>query len=520
MGADDMSLPLLSFLAVGVVAGCYAWRRSLRPNFPPGPPGLPILGNVFDTPITEPWRAYKTLGENYGDIIHLRVLTQDMIILNSYEAIKDLLEHRSQNYSDRPHIPGNDLVDFGWGTGFLPYGEEWKTHRKIFQYALRSERMPLYQSMQLMKICQLLKNMCDTPADYERHFRSFSTAISMAATYDYHPAPRDDPMVNNLKILAGVGVSLLGPAHSLLFAAFPFLMYVPSWFPGATWQRTADKGRKVVNWWLTAPVQHVQDKMAEGPIAPCLVGDALSRIDEKRTDAENAIRLIKGAAASSLLGASDTTDSTLQVFVLAMVLNPDAQRRAQAEIQAVVGSERLPDFSDRPNMPYIEAVYRETLRWHPALPFALVRSAVNDDIYRGYSFPKGVTIIPNLWQVHIPFRYPDPFTFNPNRFFDDNGNLNDDTVSFAYGFGRRVCVGRALAENSVWAAIVNLLAVFSFEAPLDETGRPVKIEPRFTTGLTSHPESFPVQITMRMDPQKFTSLLGTENDVDELATNG
>jgi len=291
-------------------------------------------------------------------------------------------------------------------------------------------------------------------------------------------------------------------------------MYLPSWFPGATWQRTADAGRKVVDWWLTAPVQYVKDKMADGPIAPCLVGDALSRIDEKHADAQNAIRIIKGAAASSLLAASDTTDSTLQVLVLAMVLHPDVQKRAQDEIQAVVGTDRLPDFSDRPNLSYIEAVLRETLRWHPVLPFSVVRSVLNDDIYRGYSFPKGVTIIPNLWAIaHDEARYPDPSTFDPTRFFDDGGHLNDDTVSYAFGFGRRICAGRALADTSMWSAMVNLLAVFSFEAPLDETGKPVKIVPRFTAGFTSHPEPFPVKIALRSEAlaQKIASLLETDD---------
>ncbi|KAF8554439.1 cytochrome P450 [Imleria badia] len=515
MGADSVTLALLSFLATGIIGSYYAWRRSLRPHFPPGPPGLPILGNVFDIPVTEPWKAYKRLGEKYGDLVHIRVLTQDLIILNSYEAIKDLLEQRSQNYSDRPHIPANDMVDFNWGTGFLPYGDEWKTHRKIFQQAFRSENIAFYQSMQSMKTRELLKNMCDSPANFVQHFRSYSTAISMAATYDYHPAPRDDPMVHNLTVLAGVAVALLGPVQSTIFAAFPFLMYLPSWFPGATWQRTADEGRKVINWWLTAPVQSVKDKMADGQIATCLVADALSRIDEKQGDASNALRLIKGAAASSLIAASDTTDSVLQVLVLAMVLHPDVQRRAQAEIQAVVGSERLPDFSDRPNLPYIEAVLRETLRWHPVLPFSVVRSVLKDDIYRGYSFPRGVTIIPNLWQrravAHDEARYLDPFVFNPSRFFDDKGKLNDDTVSYAFGFGRRICVGRALADSSTWSGMVNLLATFSFEAPLDDAGKPVEVVPRFTAGFTSHPEPFPVKITMRLDAKKLDSLLGTDD---------
>ena len=58
----------------------------------------------------------------------------------------------------------------------------------------------------------------------------------------------------------------------------------------------------------------------------------------------------------------------MNVFVLAMVLFPEAQKRAQKEIDAVVGSDRLPGFSDRPSLPFVEALLRETLRWYPVVP--------------------------------------------------------------------------------------------------------------------------------------------------------
>ncbi|KIJ67134.1 hypothetical protein HYDPIDRAFT_38552 [Hydnomerulius pinastri MD-312] len=108
--------------------------------------------------------------------------------------------------------------------------------------------------------------------------------------------------------------------------------------------------------------------------------------------------------------------------------------------------------------------------------------------------------------AHDETRYPDPFTFNPGRFFADTGALNDDTVSYTFGFGRRICVGRHLADASLWSAMANLLAAFTIEAPLDADGHPMKITPRFTTALTSHPEHFPVKVTPRFDPEKLSAL--------------
>lgn len=65
---------------------------------------------------------------------------------------------------------------------------------------------------------------------------------------------------------------------------------------------------------------------------------------------------------------TEQTASTLVIFILAMMLYPEVQERAWKEIDAVVGTERLPNFEDRLSLPYVEAVLRETLRWHPVFP--------------------------------------------------------------------------------------------------------------------------------------------------------
>ena len=104
---------------------------------------------------------------------------------------------------------------------------------------------------------------------------------------------------------------------------------------------------------------------------------------------------------------SAQTLSTFLVFHLAMVLNPEVQAKAQAEIDRVVGKDRLPNFDDRPALPYVEAILRETLRWHPVAPFGasiiplffdillmilsgIPHATTTSDIYKGYFIPKGL----------------------------------------------------------------------------------------------------------------------------------
>jgi len=123
-----------------------------------------------------------------------------------------------------------------------------------------------------------------------------------------------------------------------------------------------------------------------------------------------------------------------------MVLNPEVMKKGQEELDRVVGRERLPDFSDRENLPYIDALVKELLRWNPPTPIAVPNRAMQDDVYRGYFIPAGATVIQNVWAIfRDPNIYPDPEAFNPDRFLKD-GKINplvfnpEDRV---FGAGRR-----------------------------------------------------------------------------------
>lgn len=80
-----------------------------------------------------------------------------------------------------------------------------------------------------------------------------------------------------------------------------------------------------------------------------------------------------------------------------MILFPDVQKKAQEEIDRVVGTNRLPTIADRLALPYIEAVVKEVLRWHPVAPMALPHTSTEEDVIDGYSIPKGSILLANVW---------------------------------------------------------------------------------------------------------------------------
>ncbi|OJT10986.1 O-methylsterigmatocystin oxidoreductase [Trametes pubescens] len=181
---------------------------------------------------------------------------------------------------------------------------------------------------------------------------------------------------------------------------------------------------------------------------------------------------------------------------MAMALHPETLQKAQAELDRVVGTERMPTIDDRAGLPYIDALIKETMRWHPAVPLGFARTIARDDVYEGFNIPKGTILVPNVWAIafapHGPY---DPYTFAPERFLAaDSEDMPPDPAVWAFGFARRICPGRYLAENSVFILIATILAMFDISLPDG-----VELTPKFTKGLVSYPEPFKCKITVRSD---------------------
>ncbi|KAG1821987.1 cytochrome P450 [Suillus subaureus] len=463
-------------------------KRKVLP-LPPGPRPMPIIGNIRGIDINAPWLGYTEWGKQYGDIVYSHLFGQHIKV-----AI-ELLEKRSYNYSDRPDLPTNVLLGFGFNTILMKYGARWRYQRRIFHQAFRAEASLNYRPMQQRKAQQLIRNMLDTPEKFVSHVRAFSSSVIMSASYDYD-TKHDDPLVALIGMSLELAVQELKPEIAAVFIAFPILLRLPAWFPGMSIKRKAIQSREWVREWMNDPFQYVLKRTAEGTAQSCMVSNALRRIDRKDTYGEITI---KECAATAFGAASETTDSVLQVFILAMVLFPEIQAKAHTLIDSVVGASRLPTFEDRSSLQYIDAILRETLRWHPILPLSVTHASVDSDVYEGYYIPKGAIIMPNVWAMsQNEQKYPNPSQFSPERFLNADGNLNDDTVNMAFGFGRRICVGRHFADASVWIAMSGLLAMFTFSKRIGADGEAIEFEPQWSSGIATHPLPFPCSITPRV----------------------
>jgi len=247
------------------------------------------------------------------------------------------------------------------------------------------------------------------------------------------------------------------------------------------------------------PWEFVKDGMLNGTATPCLATEVLERLrdGDKLVEQE---RIAKNCAGIVYLAGNDTTSASAILFVLAMAMYPDVQKKAQAELDAFLG-DRLPDFDDLGSLPYINAVIKETLRWQPVTPIGVPHCSMQDDEYDGFFIPKGSIVVGNSWSIlHDSDIYPDPEEFRPDRFLKD-GQLNPDIkdVTAVFGYGRRQCPGQIMATELLFAVISSVLTAFDIATPLDESGNPIKLRPAMTTDALSFPLPYKCIIKPRSD---------------------
>ncbi|KIK24043.1 hypothetical protein PISMIDRAFT_421565 [Pisolithus microcarpus 441] len=277
-----------------------------------------------------------------------------------------------------------------------------------------------------------------------------------------------------------------------LLTALPILEYVPSWFPGAEYQSEARKCRDMVASFCDLPFSMAKRQAETGRLPRSFVLDMLEQGEAEGLYA-------KDIAAGIHIAAAETTSSTLKVFILTMILNPEIQDKVHEELDAVVGKGVLPTFEDRERLPYLQAVLYEVMRWHPVLPLGVPRATTASDVVEGYHIPKGTLVIFNIWGM-VNNEYSNPEHFDPTRHLTEDGRLRPDAMqdsSKYFGFGRRSCPGRFFASESLWAAAAMLLSAFRFEKAKDAFGKEIEVVPVFRRGAVSHPAPYQCSIISR-----------------------
>ncbi|CDO68067.1 hypothetical protein BN946_scf184347.g4 [Trametes cinnabarina] len=440
-----MAHPVVAFVVLvclPILVYRYLKRRTALRR-PPGPPGLSLLGNTFDVPAPNeyPWLKYHALCKQYGtEILRLNALGTKIVMIDTLRAAVELLDKRSSLYSDR-FVSAQDSAGIteAWSTATTGASRK-MTHRE-----LHTGPMNKYRPVLLNNAHDFLRRLSSGRGTLVEHLKHAIGANVMKIAYDINVLPEDDPFVK----LAEAGQQCIGRCTTggvYLVEILPFLKYVPSWLPGAGFKRQAAIWREAAEKQLHVAYDDFLERMVTrssklGKAGHCM---AQSLIDVYGIGDPVTEKHLRATTATVYLGGAETSASALHTFFLAMVLYPRLQAKAREELERVIGTNRLPTFDDFGSIPYIDALIKELLRWYPIVPLLMPHKLSEDDMYDGYFLEKGSLVMVNVWAIlHDEARYPDPYTFNPDRFLKDGALDPDvfDSEDAAFGFGRRVCPG-------------------------------------------------------------------------------
>ncbi|KIY66978.1 cytochrome P450 [Cylindrobasidium torrendii FP15055 ss-10] len=494
-------LYLVAFLFLAVLI---VWSQNRQRRRPPGPRGLPIVGNLFDLPTGRPWEGWAALGAHYGPLMSFGIGPTTIVIINSYEKARDVLKKKGNIYSSRPHIPMAELAGWTRSTALMESGAVFKRVRQMYHAELGTiGNVDAFAPQQEIHGRSFLRALQSQPEDLEKLCLFYTGSLLARITYGHTVTSEDDEVIVRAHTsLAQVGAGTTPGAFWVNH--LPFLRYIPEWIPGTGFKQAAKVYKKYYEDTVSKPVERIQRQVRAGTAEASFCAKSLMR-GLSKIDVSN---LMFGA--STLFGAGiDTTAITLHCFFLMMLLHPDVQQKVQREVEFVCGAERLPNVSDREKLPYLKAVIKEIIRIHTPAPTGLPHTNIEDDVHDGYFIPKGSMIIANIWQLaHDDTVYTDPFTFNPERFIGPNPE--QDPYDYVFGFGRRVCPGQLLAEATLNLACAMVLSVFDILPALDAEGKPVIPVLEALPGISSSVKSFKYVLKKRVSDDVFDTLLGGE----------
>ncbi|KAJ5973004.1 uncharacterized protein N7479_002922 [Penicillium vulpinum] len=492
-------LGVLITFGFGIITTLRGRKRYPLP-LPPGPKQNPIIGNLNDlpTPNQQDWMHWLKHKELYGPISSLTVLGRHVIILNDAKFAVQLLEKRSSIHSGRPENAFTDMSGWQYVLGALRNPDHVKkTRKQLFQEIGSKNSVFRFNDVQTAEVSRFLIRVLDEPENLHQHIRKEAGAIVLKIGYGYTIEPHaQDPLVDLAdKAMEEFSYALLPATWAVEF--IPIMKYLPAWFPGARFVKIAQGYKSKSKAFSDVPYAFTKQQMSNGSFVPSFLSNLLrDNPVEPGTEEEE---IIKWAAGSLYAGGADTTVSSIASFFLAMAHFPEAQRKAQEELDTVLESNRLPEFRDRENLPYINALVKEVLRWHPVVPMSVAHTSNQDDTCEGYFIPKGSSVLTNIWAfTHDANVYHDPMTFNPERFLTSpDGKLPErDPHMLVFGFGRRACPGRTLADANVFLTVAQVLTVFSISKPI-KNGVAQDIPLKFLPGVISHPAPFKVSVRPR-----------------------
>nr|BAT21088.1 flavonoid 3'-hydroxylase [Delphinium semibarbatum] len=465
-------IAILVFLLLNL-RGFFSKRHGSLP-LPPGPKPWPVVGNLPHLgPV--PHHALASLSHVYGPLMHLRFGYVDVVVAASAGVAAKFLKVHDLNFSNRPPNSGAKCMTYNFqDLVFAPYGDKWRMLRKICaQHLFSSKALDDFQHVRQEEAGVLITSLANAGSEAVNlgQLLTVCTTNALSRALLGQKVFRDSSgdkqsddfkqMVVEMMVVAGV-------------------FNIGDFIPALEWldlQGVASKMKKLHKQFDAFLSKCIVDHNAMvGEAGRATHTDLLSILIGMKENADGEGGKLTDIEIKALLlnlfsAGTDTSSSTVEWAIAEILRNPKILAKAQGELDTVVGKDKLVTEEHLSQLPYLNAIIKETFRLHPSTPLSLPRVAAESCEINGFYIPKNTTLLVNVWAIsRDPYVWSEPTEFIPERFLPGSEKANvdirgNDFEVIPFGAGRRICAGMSLGIRMVSFMTATLVHAFNWELP-------------------------------------------------------
>ncbi|CAI8600720.1 unnamed protein product [Vicia faba] len=443
-------------------------RHGTTKNLPPGPKGLPIIGNLHQLDISKLYLQLSEFSKIYGPIFSLQLGFRQAIVVSSGEIAKEVLKNKGDVFSNRPMLYSQQKLTYnGSEMVFAPYGEVWRELRKICVFHIfSSKRVSYYSCIRKIEVKKMIKKISEH-ASCSSNINLSELLISLSSTII-------------CRIAFGKSYEDEGHErsrfHGLLheFQALLAEFFVADYIPYMGW---IDKVRglhgrvdrcfnEFDEFYQEIIDQHLDPNREHGD--EDVIVDVLLKLKKQNVSSiDLTFDHIKGVLVDMLVAATDTTSATSVWTLTALIKNPRVMNKLQEEIRSI-------------------GVIKETLRLYLPAPLLVPRESSENCTINGYNIPANTILYVNAWAIQRDSDiWKNSEEFYPERFLENSISfLGQNFELIPFGAGHRICPGLSMAVASIELILANLLYSFDWKLPHGLVKEDIDTE--MLTGITQH----------------------------------
>ncbi|CAB4267341.1 unnamed protein product [Prunus armeniaca] len=530
-----MDLQLSSLVALVVVTFAFSLfirsrfckPRAVRKSPPLAGGAWPIMGHLrlFKSPAEPLHMALGKLADKYGPIFTIKYGVERAVVVSSSEMAKECLKTHDKVFSSRVQSVVSEILGYNYAFfAFSTYGRYFhEIKKKVMHELFSNHRIEMLKHVRESEVSTSIREIYEQWTKNKKSGGSNEVVVEMkewfgdisenvifrmilgqrcteAKNYAKNPLPGE---LMGRKIFHDV-LHMLGTV--VLSDAVPFLRWLDLGGHQKAMRKKLKEVDQLLQVWLD---EHKQKRKISGGVKGDDERDFMDTMisflddDLKVTKEYDADTINKATALTILLAGVDVTTGTLSWALSLLLNNPETLKRAQEELDQIIGRERQVKESDIDNLVYLQAVLKETMRLYPPGPVPLAHVSTEDCILGGYHIPAKTRVFINIGKIQLdPKTWPEPNEFRPERFLTTHKNIDvrgQDFELIPFSSGRRMCAGLSLAMKMMPLALASLLHGFEIATPSDE---PVDMSENME--LTNHKSSLlEVVVTPRLPAQLY-----------------